>query len=48
VILLRDNISTIHPQLTEKFTQAAKNQEDVDAALDAAHEAFPTWSNFCY
>jgi aldehyde dehydrogenase len=27
------------------FTQAAKStQEDVDAALDAAHEAFPTWS----
>jgi aldehyde dehydrogenase (NAD+)/aldehyde dehydrogenase len=44
-ILLRDNISTIHPQLTENLHQAAKStQEDVDAALDAAHEAFPTWS----
>jgi aldehyde dehydrogenase (NAD+)/aldehyde dehydrogenase len=31
--------------LTENFHQAAKStQEDVDAALDAAHEAFPTWS----
>jgi acyl-CoA reductase-like NAD-dependent aldehyde dehydrogenase len=30
--------------LTENLHQAAKStQEDVDAALDAAHEAFPTW-----
>jgi aldehyde dehydrogenase (NAD+)/aldehyde dehydrogenase len=27
------------------FTQAARStQEDIDLALDAAHEAFPSWS----
>jgi aldehyde dehydrogenase len=37
-----DNPSPIDGKV---FTQAAKStQEDVDAALDAAHEAFPTWS----
>jgi aldehyde dehydrogenase len=37
-----DNPSPVDGKI---FTQAAKStQEDVDAALDAAHDAFPTWS----
>ena len=37
-----DNISPIDGQV---FTQAARStKEDIEKALDAAHEAFPTWS----
>lgn len=37
-----DNISPIDGQV---FTQAARGtKEDVEAALDAAHAAFPSWS----
>ena len=37
-----DNVSPVDGKV---FTQAARStQEDIDLALDAAHEAFPTWS----
>ncbi|HRM11799.1 MAG TPA: aldehyde dehydrogenase family protein, partial [Flavobacterium sp.] len=37
-----DNVSPVDGQV---FTQAARStQEDIDLALDAAHEAFPAWS----
>ncbi|WP_335977223.1 aldehyde dehydrogenase family protein [Gaetbulibacter jejuensis] len=37
-----DNVSPVDGKV---FTQAARStQEDVDLALDAAHEAFPSWS----
>ncbi|PKG41694.1 aldehyde dehydrogenase family protein [Psychroflexus sp. MES1-P1E] len=38
-----DNISPVDGKV---FTQAARStQEDVDLALDAAHDAFPSWSS---
>jgi acyl-CoA reductase-like NAD-dependent aldehyde dehydrogenase len=41
---LKVNILTIL-HLSKGFTQAARStQEDIDLALDAAHEAFPSWS----
>jgi len=37
-----DNVSPVDGKV---FTQAARStQEDIDLALDAAHEAFPSWS----
>ncbi|HCQ15320.1 MAG TPA: aldehyde dehydrogenase, partial [Cryomorphaceae bacterium] len=37
-----DNISPVNGQV---FTQAARStKEDIENALDAAHQAFPSWS----
>ena len=37
-----DNVSPVDGKV---FTQAARStQEDIDLALDSAHEAFPSWS----
>jgi aldehyde dehydrogenase (NAD+)/aldehyde dehydrogenase len=42
---LKVNILTILHLSMVSFTQAARStQEDIDLALDAAHEAFPSWS----